>query len=260
MAKSETTETQQFEAEQAEQAPEAKNEPTLWDMLAEPFNPSCIEWLPKVVRADEKTLNERGYGMGKGLALCYIDARSVMARLDEVVGPEGWQDSYRWEGNRTICRLAILVNGNWIAKEDGSGDSQVEAEKGGISGAFKRAAVKWGIGRYLYDVPEIWAECEVRAQRGNGKPKIFHNGWTDKGQAMLDEAINNPMGRRETGKPFSVTTMLAAIDAADQPDLLRKVYNDHWEGIPVEYRKEILANLDRRKEEIMREAKSQNQE
>ena len=33
-------------------------------------------------------------------------------------------------------------------------------EKGGISDAFKRAAVHWGIGRYLYGMEGIWVEVE----------------------------------------------------------------------------------------------------
>jgi hypothetical protein len=42
----------------------------------------------------------------------------------------------------------------------------VEADKGGISDAFKRAAVKWGIGRYLYDLKSPWVPCESRESGG----------------------------------------------------------------------------------------------
>ena len=38
----------------------------------------------------------------------------------------------------------------WISKSDGADDSNIEGAKGGLSDAFKRAAVKFGIGRYLY--------------------------------------------------------------------------------------------------------------
>ena len=49
-----------------------------------------------------------------------------------------------------ICSLSCKVGDNWITKADGAGDTDIEGEKGGISDALKRAAVVWGIGRYLY--------------------------------------------------------------------------------------------------------------
>jgi hypothetical protein len=104
----------------------------------------------------------------KALALAYIDARDVMDRLDQIVGPDNWQDRYEFHNARTICYLSIRVEGEWITKADGAGDSDVEAEKGAISDALKRAAVKWGIGRYLYAVPAPWVPCD--SEKGtNGK-------------------------------------------------------------------------------------------
>jgi hypothetical protein len=32
----------------------------------------------------------------------------------------------------------------------------MEATKGGLSDAMKRAAYQWGIGRYLYELPSVW--------------------------------------------------------------------------------------------------------
>ena len=109
----------------------------------------------------------------KAMALAYIDARDVMNRLDEVCGPEGWQDEYiETPKGRMICRIGIdLRELGWIWKSDGAGDTDVEGDKGAISDAFKRAAVKWGIGRYLYDMPAPWVPCETY----NGKWKK----WTD---------------------------------------------------------------------------------
>lgn len=83
--------------------------------------------------------------------LDYIDARDVMDRLDAVVGPANWQDEYMPgpEGG-VLCKLSILVNGQWVTKCDVGEKTDIEAVKGGCSDAFKRAAVKWGIGRFLY--------------------------------------------------------------------------------------------------------------
>lgn len=117
-------------------------------MLSAPLDPAKVSWRVGSTTADKK----------RGMALAYIDARDVMARLDAACGAGGWQDRYEFHGPRTICYLSIKIGEEWITKADGAGDSDVEAEKGAISDAFKRAAVKWGIGRYLYDIESPWVE------------------------------------------------------------------------------------------------------
>ena len=98
----------------------------------------------------------------KAIALAYIDARDVMDRLDEVVGNENWQDRYEeTSSGRVVCTLSINFPGiGWISKSDGAGDTGTEGEKGAISDAFKRAAVKFGIGRYLYSFPNHWYDYD----------------------------------------------------------------------------------------------------
>lgn len=97
----------------------------------------------------------------KGIPLAYIDARDAMERLDAVVGPANWQRRYPWsDSKRLYCEVGIRLNGEWIWKGDGAGDTQVEAEKGSFSDAFKRACVNWGIAQYLYDLPNSWVQLD----------------------------------------------------------------------------------------------------
>ena len=120
---------------------------TMQDILAKlaaPFPADQISWRPGKISKDNK----------KGLALAYIDARNVMDRLDEVVGE--WSDSYSEISGRLVCGIKI----NGITRTDGAGDTAIEGEKGGLSDAFKRAGVKWGIGRYLYRLPTQWGEID----------------------------------------------------------------------------------------------------
>ena len=86
-----------------------------------------------------------------GKKLVYITARSAMDRLDEVFGPEGWKQEYFRLGDAVMCTVSCFIKGQWVSKTDGVGETNIEAEKGGISDAFKRACVGWGIGRYLYN-------------------------------------------------------------------------------------------------------------
>jgi hypothetical protein len=118
--------------------------------LAAPFPPDRISWRVGSTTQDKK----------RGMALAFIDARDCMERLDEVCGPGGWQNRYPHAGEKTVCEIGILIGEQWVWKADGAGNSDVEAAKGALSDAFKRAAVRWGIGRYLYDVRSPWVALE----------------------------------------------------------------------------------------------------
>lgn len=123
-----------------------------WNELTAPFHPKDIQWRAGATNNDKT----------KAMALAYIDARAVMERLDEVCGVDGWQSKVEVNGAVITAGIGIKANNEWIWKWDGSGQTDFEGEKGGISGALKRAAVHWGIGRYLYNLPGTWVECEKR--------------------------------------------------------------------------------------------------
>ncbi len=125
--------------------------------LKKPFPANKISWRVGSVSKDKK----------KAMALAYLDARDVMDRLDEVCGPGNWQNKHPHANGKTSCAIGIKIGDEWVWKENGAGDSQVEAEKGAFSDAFKRSAVMWGVGRYLYDVPNIWVEIDEYKQIKN---------------------------------------------------------------------------------------------
>ncbi|AHG91261.1 Rad52/22 double-strand break repair protein [Gemmatirosa kalamazoonensis] len=124
--------------------------------LRDPFAPEDIEW--RVQTAGEKN------GKPWARVLAYVTNRAIMDRLDEVVGPANWQNVYK-EGpaGGVICGLSVRVarsdgTSEWVTKWDGAENSDVEPVKGGLSNSMKRAAVQWGLGRYLYDLEEGWAQ------------------------------------------------------------------------------------------------------
>lgn len=139
----------------------------LFQRLAAPFSPDQVSWRVGVSnkKKRQRETNDNSAKATKGQVLAYIDARDVMDRLDEVVGPDGWQDRYPHVDKKTVCEIDIWVEGRgWVTKADGAGDSDIEAEKGALSDAFKRAAVRWGIGRYLYHLPTPWVDLDDREQ------------------------------------------------------------------------------------------------
>lgn len=118
--------------------------------LCAPFPPSAVSWRVGATNGDKT----------KGMALAYIDARDVMERLDAVCGVAGWQCRYPHANGKTVCEIGIKIGDEWVWKADGAGDTEYEAEKGALSDAFKRAAVRWGVGRYLYDMGAPWVAIE----------------------------------------------------------------------------------------------------
>jgi Rad52/22 family double-strand break repair protein len=97
----------------------------------------------------------------------YITARTAMNRLDSVLGPENWWDEYTPGENSVLCKLTVrMPDGSTLTKADAGGyagmPDQGDDDKSGFSDAFKRAAVKFGVGRYLYrdGVPTFVKERE----------------------------------------------------------------------------------------------------
>lgn len=133
-----------------------------FNALKAPFDPSLISWRVGATdkKKQEREKNDRNAKPTCGIALAYIDARDVMDRFDEVCGVGGWQIKYSHANGKTIADIGVKVGDEWIWKANGAGDTQVEAEKGAISDAMKRAAVVWGVGRYLYDVDYVWADLD----------------------------------------------------------------------------------------------------
>lgn len=103
------------------------------------------------------------------LVAVYIDARNVMQRLDEAFADD-WSDTYQQvnlyrneedKGTYKVvtyecAAICSLVAGGTTHTDVGTGDGP-DGIKGAYSDALKRAAVKFGIGRYLYTLKdETW--------------------------------------------------------------------------------------------------------
>jgi hypothetical protein len=120
--------------------------------LSAPFPPEVISW----------RIGPTNSGKTRAIALAYIDARDVQDRLDEVCGVFWQTRHHHCGGEKLACDIGIKIGDEWLWRGDGAGASDVEAEKGAFSDSFKRAAVRWGIGRYLYDLDTPWVEIEAK--------------------------------------------------------------------------------------------------
>jgi hypothetical protein len=133
--------------------------------LSLPFPETDIEW--RIGQCGKK-----GNGQIWAMCLAYVQARAIMNRLDEVVGPGGWQVRYRFEPGSdkvdpgVLGIVGIKVGEEWVEKEDGAEQTDIESFKGGLSSALKRAGSAWGIGRYLYNLEASFAQIVPQGTKG----------------------------------------------------------------------------------------------
>lgn len=171
------------------------------EKLKDYFPPHEVQWRVGTVSKDGT----------KAMALAYIDARMVMDRLDEVCGVDGWQDHYDM-GATTLCTISIHTDRGWVGKSDGAGTTQVEAEKGQLSDAFKRAAVKWGIGRYLYELKSPWVTLDqykhIQPHELERLAGLLPNSHKDQVKVVGLTGI-----AKETGKFWSQSKLLIPLSA-----------------------------------------------
>jgi len=128
--------------------------------LAQPFDPEAVEFKAGATTQDK----------ARALALAYVDSRVYQARLDAVT-PD-WRNEYTREyaGERVIVTCALTVAGvtrqaigeslQASARHDGSTMIEENAATSAEAQAFKRACSAFGLGRYLYSVPQVWADYD----------------------------------------------------------------------------------------------------
>ena len=135
------------------------------DALSAPFDPREVKFKPQMVKNN------------KALAIAYIDVRLIQDRLDGVLGAESWQDDYEILPDGSVtCRLRLNLGGQWVTKMDvGSPSEQPDGGdrlKAAFSDALKRAAVKFGIGRYLYRLPAQWVDYDPGKKQITRLPQL----------------------------------------------------------------------------------------
>jgi hypothetical protein len=123
-------------------------------VLCDPFHPSLVEWKPQAVSKDGK----------RALAVPYIDARHYQHRLDQV--SPGWHSAYEFikpDGSLVRCRLTVAgVTREEVGESDPSDNNTATSA---VAQSFKRACTAFGVGRYLYFLPQSWCEYDSQSRR-----------------------------------------------------------------------------------------------
>lgn len=125
-----------------------------WEKLEEPFSCEELDWVGIFGMKDKET-GEVWLEIAP-----YVTARAIQDRLDSVCGKYNWRNSFTETAEGMLCNISIKVDGEWITKSDGAEKHGREPLKTACSNAMKRAAVQFGIGRYLYYLPRMFADVK----------------------------------------------------------------------------------------------------
>lgn len=169
-----------------------------WELLADFFPMNAIHWKPQSVKGN------------RCLAIPYLTAHNVMDRLDKTVGVGCWRDSYTFLPNGSVvCRLEVFDGTNWIGKEDvGSQSDQPEEGdrvKAAVSDALKRAAVKFGIGRYLHEFPKVWVDYDPAKKQIPVPPGIPARFTCQSDREKMNENAKQPAKQSAPPQPTKQT-------------------------------------------------------
>jgi hypothetical protein len=168
---------------------------------------------------------------GKALAIPYIDARCVMDRLDDVVGPANWSYEYQWiiTASGHIAADGKLTVMGVTRCDCGEADAEGEPYKAAVSDTLKRCAVGFGIGRYLYSMPKEWFPFKTV-----GRNKYFEDE-----NAVLSALVAISNGKpapkqqpKAAGKQTTTEVVYATIEQKNQlKELLQDRFGDANEEI-----------------------------
>lgn len=189
---------------------------TIFERLAAPFPPEAVSWRVGSTTGDKS----------KGMALAYIDSRDVQERFDAVLGPANWQRRHPHVGGTTTCEIDVWCDERgWVTKTDGAGDTDVEAEKGSLSDSFKRAAVNWGVGRYLYSLEAPWVELEPA-----GRSFKIKKGEYAKLRRILTDYANGVARAPQPEGPSARDMAVKLLNACKSLDELKDVWVKNARG------------------------------
>lgn len=123
--------------------------------LLKPFPQAVVELKPTATTQDKS----------RALASPYVDMRAYYNRLDKICGVESWSSSITLSERGAVCALTIFG-----VTKSATGDYPIDPRDenpvtSAESQAFKRACASFGLGRYLYSLPQVWAAYDDKKKQ-----------------------------------------------------------------------------------------------
>ncbi len=201
----------------------------------EKINKEKINWLeiyknfkkPFVVhwRIMDMPRKEQGFDTRKPYRmLAYITSRDVMDRLDETVGVENWFHDFEYfthtykNGALTSSFLKVSLTVLGVTKHDVGILTNIQEHKGAISDGFKRAAVQFGIGRFLYNVEPVYVYVNQYGMPANETEKRKLLEAQKKINALNKDDVIVKIGDEEDPESDYILTKVGETDQEDEEE------------------------------------------
>lgn len=138
--------------------------------LAEPFDPTEIKWRVTHTTQDGS----------RGAVIPFADPRAYTDRLNQIFTPTGWTRTYEVSTVSAVSRMKrdkVIQTGKVLVTctltiaglgcHTGSGEEWADEQNAMTSSeaqAFKRSCTCFGLGRYLYNLAEMWVPLNEHRQ------------------------------------------------------------------------------------------------
>ena len=142
----------------------------LFTELAEPFDPTEIKWRVTHTNNDGS----------RGAVIAFADPRAYTDRLNRLFTPTGWTRTYAVSTVSSVTRMKkdkLIQTGKVLVTcvltitglgcHSGSGEEWADEENAMTAAeaqSFKRACSVFGLGRYLYNLTEMWVPLNEHRQ------------------------------------------------------------------------------------------------
>lgn len=172
--------------------------------LTDYFEEKDISW--KILQ------NSWNDGSPYALMTPFVNASAIQERLDDVLGWENWKTEYevkQVDGYKyVVCILSCRTkDGEWISKQNVCEITEKKEDsnapdnpiKSAYSGAFKRVALEFGIGRYLKNIKKYAPRCCEKLPKDESAIRCY-----DKKNSKTFYAIIPTLDEELKGKPKEI--------------------------------------------------------
>ncbi len=134
----------------------------LLSQLAVPFHSGLVEWKPQAISADKQ----------RALATAYVDMREYEDRLDQVY-PE-WSSTAQFllTSDKVAAIVSLTLDGVTRVNVGEAKLSDENAFTSAFAQAFKRVCSDFGLGRYLYRLPQEWCAYDEKRRAIIAPPEL----------------------------------------------------------------------------------------
>lgn len=224
--------------------------------LRQPFAHNDLEWLSNFHQfaRNDKTKDNLAIAV-----VPYIRRESIIVRLNEVLGADGWRTKAQDIGTLGVFQYIEIFNGyEWIGKVDGStmkSNEQLDGDesrnknrdvvKGVMSKSIRRAAEAWGIGLYLHFVPQLYAikradDCYDAYDKWGMRGVNFDVRWDPPSLPL--EFLPKYMTPEQKVQIDRMVNYFSDKKAENLSELIDKYENDP-DSVPYEDAKEIIESI-----------------